>query len=61
MAYYHICPKCGAALDPGEKCDCEKEEHETQKLYRQKIKAGSTGQYSFQWSGNQDRKDTVCR
>ena len=20
------CPKCGAYLDPGEKCDCEKEE-----------------------------------
>lgn len=23
MSYYRICPKCGAALDPGEKCDCE--------------------------------------
>lgn len=23
MAYYHICPHCGAALDPGERCDCE--------------------------------------
>ena len=20
---YKICPNCGAALDPGEKCDCE--------------------------------------
>ena len=20
--YYNTCPHCGAALDPGEKCDC---------------------------------------
>lgn len=24
MAYYHICPDCGATLDPGEPCDCQK-------------------------------------
>ena len=23
--YYNVCPECGAALDPGEKCDCKKE------------------------------------
>lgn len=22
---YRICPDCGAALDPGEICDCDKE------------------------------------
>lgn len=22
MAYYRPCPVCGAALDPGEHCDC---------------------------------------
>lgn len=22
MSYYKICPDCGAALDPGEKCTC---------------------------------------
>lgn len=22
--YYHICPRCGASLDPGETCDCTK-------------------------------------
>lgn len=22
MAYYHICPDCGAYLDPDEPCDC---------------------------------------
>jgi len=23
MSYYHICPDCGAALDPDERCDCQ--------------------------------------
>ena len=22
MSYYRTCPTCGAALDPGERCDC---------------------------------------
>ena len=29
MAFYKICPDCGASLDPGEKCDCREEEKET--------------------------------
>lgn len=24
--YYNECSICGAALDPGERCDCEKEQ-----------------------------------
>lgn len=26
MAMYRTCPRCGASLDPGEKCDCTKKE-----------------------------------
>lgn len=26
--YYHTCPICGANLDPGERCDCEEENHD---------------------------------
>ena len=26
LAYYRTCPHCGAHLDPGEVCDCQKEE-----------------------------------
>ena len=26
MAYYKPCPLCGAALDPGERCDCQDKE-----------------------------------
>jgi hypothetical protein len=25
--YYWTCPKCKANLDPGERCDCEKEQN----------------------------------
>lgn len=25
MSYYHTCPICGSHLDPGERCDCRKE------------------------------------
>lgn len=24
MAYYQTCPECGAHLDPGEHCECER-------------------------------------
>ena len=24
---YRICPNCGAALDPGERCDCKEEKN----------------------------------
>lgn len=26
MSYYRTCPHCGAHLDPGESCDCDKKE-----------------------------------
>lgn len=26
MPYYKTCPHCGAALDPGEICDCQDKE-----------------------------------
>lgn len=26
MSYYKVCPCCGCSLDPGEVCDCGKEE-----------------------------------
>ena len=34
---YRICPYCGAALDPGERCDCKSEaESQTPKKKRKK-------------------------
>ena len=26
MAFYRVCQFCGCSLDPGEQCDCQKEE-----------------------------------
>ena len=28
MDYYRICPDCGASLDPGEVCDCQRSNDE---------------------------------
>ena len=39
MAYYNTCCKCGANLDPGEKCDCTYHQHKEEK--RQPKKAGA--------------------
>lgn len=25
MPYYNVCPHCGSNLDPGERCDCQRE------------------------------------
>lgn len=34
MAQYRTCPVCGAALDPGEVCDCREREPYQGKPYR---------------------------
>ncbi len=31
MAFYRICPDCGAHLDPGETCDCRVEQEHMEK------------------------------
>lgn len=30
MAFYNVCPYCGAHLDPGERCDCKEQQNERQ-------------------------------
>lgn len=35
--YYRICENCGAVLDPGERCDCENEILERERLFMKKI------------------------
>lgn len=48
MAYYNTCPNCGCNLDPGEKCDCEKEREDREEFYRNITKrTPRTGQLSF--------------
>lgn len=39
--FYHICPYCGASLDPGERCDCLEEKQSRKRARkRQRKKRG---------------------
>lgn len=48
--YYKTCDKCGANLDPGERCNCEEEKGEERAqanantFYRLRIKSETKGQ-----------------
>ena len=51
MAFYNICPKCRAHLDPGEKCDCEMENEKEKKEREQMLVVEKgTNQLTFNWS-----------
>lgn len=50
MAYYRECDRCGCALDPGEKCDCEKEAQEKQEKLQKMVFVGRNGQYAFEFT-----------
>ncbi len=59
MAYYNICNRCGATLDPGETCDCEVEEMKRQESLSKKMEIDQrTGQYSFRWDGKEGYRET---
>lgn len=47
MAYYRVCDRCGGTLDPGERCDCEKEEREREERMQKLVAVSRNGQYSF--------------
>ncbi len=48
MAIYRTCPRCGANLDPGERCDCELEEEEArERLLQALVVDPRTGQLTF--------------
>lgn len=58
MAYYNTCPKCGSNLDPGEKCDCEREREKEQKLLNSHLMESSGGQilFTFKEEGSYEKK-----
>lgn len=52
MAYFRICPECGAHLDPDEKCDCRDQRKRTEQYFEKRIRADpGTGQMSFRFDG----------
>lgn len=46
MAYYRICPHCGARLDPGERCECEHEKSPSPAATSREAKRNIQGQYT---------------
>lgn len=44
MAFYKTCPDCGANLDPGELCDCQKEKDLEKKKMQSMFAVGNDGQ-----------------
>lgn len=47
MSYYKTCPICGAHLDPGEKCDHEKEKSAVRRESKQADNPRKTLAYSI--------------
>lgn len=47
MSYFDICESCGAHLDPGEKCDCEKQIEKYKNKLLALTKADDRGQLCF--------------
>lgn len=47
MAYYNICPNCEATLDPGEKCDCQRENTRRQESMNRLLRVEKTGQVAL--------------
>lgn len=52
MSYYTVCPYCGCNLDPGELCDCEKEEAAASAANTDNGKAGFGNDTHFPASHN---------
>lgn len=62
MAFYRVCSSCGAALDPGERCDCQNIEKAAPVLQHrngQKVESElsdphSTSNFNKRLGGNQE-------
>lgn len=47
MAYYNVCPDCGCNLDPGERCDCRREEEKKLEFLSRHLRETKAGQLAF--------------
>lgn len=45
--FFRTCNYCGAALDPGEKCDCQDQKQQRDEQIRKALRMGPWGQMEF--------------
>lgn len=49
--YQYRCDRCGAYLDPGERCTCEEDAaRERERAERLLVEEKGSNQYTFNWS-----------
>ncbi len=61
MSFYNVCNKCGANLDPGEKCTCEREAEERRKQIERTCQvSGKSNQFSFVFKEVDNDKSVAC-
>lgn len=54
---FYVCDRCGANLDPGEKCDCEDKLYQSIEYFKQITIVGDDGQIKFKEMQNEDNQD----
>ena len=66
MAYYRVCSNCGSNLDPGERCDCEREqknlvslEGREELIYRQPVTMAKKEHFVKKQSTHSSHKSIV--
>lgn len=50
MAYFRVCPNCGDNLDPGERCDCEREKQKREEKAQRMLFVDRNGQMTFNFT-----------
>ena len=59
MAFYNTCSRCGSNLDPGEKCDCDRENEQKKILSAKMIKTEKAGQLCFDFKLGGDIREKI--
>ena len=64
--YFRVCPHCGCAIDPSERCDCQqerrsKQEQEERRAQNGKVHVYGAGQHSISASskGRESQRNSI--
>lgn len=55
MAYYRECQRCGATLDPQERCDCLMRDFKAKIAYERLIQPKENGQLEFNFESEEKK------